>query len=201
MAVETVTTTITYQQDINAPVTMKAFRAPLSKGDAKAHTFVIEAMDAGEEYDLTGSTVTAAFVNNTGATISFGGTAVGNKASVTLPNSCYNLPGQASLVVRLATNDEIRTILWLRMMVEISETGTIYDPDDEMDVATIQTIVTSAQNAATAATTAADNANSAASHAVRFDTAQSMSAAEQAQARSNIGLTISETASGEIVIS
>jgi len=76
-------------------------------------------------------------------------------------------------------NYETAVVARLKSVADAMEMGT--------DISTILTAATRATEAAEAATAAAADASAAASSAVRYNTAQSLSDAQQAQARGNIG--------------
>lgn len=141
-------------------------------GDNKAHTWRVAIMDGGRPATLTG-TVTGYFIRGDNATVAVGGELSGNVATVTLAQSCYNIEGDMSAVMRLKTSAGLITLAALILPVRQMITDTIVDPENiipSLDdlLAQIEHMEesTAAANAATtAANAAASNANAKASAA------------------------------------
>lgn len=167
----------------------------------QAHTFVIHCTQAGEDVTLSG-TVTANFIRPDNETVVMSGSIVDGAAEVDLAQSCYTQTGRFVFTI-FVTLDEVKTAVYsLTGNVKQTTTDTIVDPGNVIpDIADIVAEYAAMQQAVTDANTAADNANAAASHAVRYDTAQTLTDAQKAQARSNIGIAFADSGNGAIVIS
>ena len=75
----------------------------IGNGDAGADRFGVRVFRNGEAVSLTGVSCKAVFTNASGANISLtdAGAVSGNEAYVTLPGSCYEVPGNFTLSIRL----------------------------------------------------------------------------------------------------
>lgn len=179
----------------------EALAGTLYGGEALAHKFVVGATQDGAAVALTG-TVTAHFLRKADdAEVYLQGEIVDGAASVTLAQSCYTQPGRFELTVFVTANGTNMAVYSCSGNVRNTSAGTIIDPGtvipsvddiiakfDEMDAA-----VDAADAATSAATSAAEAANAAAEAAstagdskfVRYDAAQTLTTAQQAQARAN----------------
>lgn len=135
-------------------------------GDSNAHTWRVTILDDGKPATLTG-TVTGYFIRGDDATVAVAGKLNGNVATVTLAQSCYNVEGNMSAVMRLKTGSGLLTLGALILPVRRMLTDTLVDPeniipslDDLLAQIELMEQGTAAANAAaTKANTAASNAD------------------------------------------
>ena len=75
----------------------------IGKGDAGANRFGVRVFRNGKEESLTGVSCKGVFINSEGTKIQLNsaGTVSGNIAYITLPDSCYEVPGRFTLSIRL----------------------------------------------------------------------------------------------------
>lgn len=127
--------------------------------ESSAHTFIIAGERDGAAVAFTGS-VSATFLNANDAVVPLTGSIVDGAAVVTLSNACYALSGRFTLTIDVNG----ATVYECNSRIKRRSSGTAYDPDDELSVATLNAEIaemrtaTAAANAA--ATTATDAANS-----------------------------------------
>lgn len=165
----------------------------------KGHKFIVSCMSGGELETLTG-TVTARFMRANNTTILIAGndyTGIADgKAVVTLPQDCYNVPGRFQMAIFLSDSGTTNCIYACVGSVQRTQEGTLIDSGDAVPTLTeLLAQIDACEQATTNATTAASAANAAAESAstagdskfIRYDTAQSLTANQQAQARANIG--------------
>lgn len=148
-------------------------------GDHKANRVGAFVMQDGIPYPLGGSCGGTA-IRADGSTVPLTGTIAGNIASVELDNACYQVEGQITIFVKWASGSLETTLICYVGTVRITETGTVIQPSTPVpDLAQLMASIAAMQEATEAA-------NAAASKAVRYDTAQSLTGAQMAQARENI---------------
>lgn len=87
----------------------------LGKDDAGANRFGVRVFRNGVAESLSGSSCKAVFTNAEGTKIALdsAGTVSGNEAYVTLPDSCYEVPGRFTLAIRLeggSVKDTVRIV-------------------------------------------------------------------------------------------
>lgn len=181
---------------LETPTPKMYLAAPLAYDDTKAHAMRVTVQNEdGTAADMTGIGVTATMKldgNNT-TVEGITGTVSGNVCQVILPAACYAVPGYYVFNMNLTKSGGYnRTVLWVEGIVEKNTSGTIIDPGTA--VTNYSTVIANANAAASAANAAAESANSAASSAtavvnssVRYDTTQSLTAAQKKRARTNIG--------------
>lgn len=104
--------------------------APLiGEGDNSANRFGIEVFRNGVEENLTGSTCAGYFIRANGDTVIIsGGTVTGNKAYVTLPQSCYVYEGRFTLAIKLTGGGVTGTMRIIDGCVANTTTSAIVDP-------------------------------------------------------------------------
>lgn len=156
--------------------------------EAKAHTFRIRGVDAdGEALPLSG-TVLAKILRADNVTIDVSGSVSSGVVSVTLVGDCYHVPGRFSIVVYLSDGTTTVAIYAAVGNVYRGTSGTELDSGTTVpSLAQLEGAYNSAVAAAANANSAATAALAAAEHAVRYDVAQSLTAAQKAQARQNDG--------------
>lgn len=117
----------------------------------------------------------------------FSGTIDGNRVSVTLPETAMVLSGRITLAIRVINGEEKTVVLGATAMVRRTSSESAYDPDAVIPTWD-QVLVKIGQmdDAAQACNEAAQAAQAVVSSSVRYDTAQTLTATQQAQARENI---------------
>lgn len=126
-------------------------------GEQGAHTFIITATRGGEPFLLSGA-VSGVFLNPNDAGIALTGSIVDGAAVLTLSNTCYALTGRFTLTI----NVQGATIYECRSRVRKRSSATAYDPDDELNVATLSAEIAAMRAATAAASAAAQDASTAA---------------------------------------
>lgn len=176
--------------NIDGGVKHEDLRRLFAEADALAHTFKFNVVSDGTPQSLTGHTVVGYFMAN-GETIVISGSVSGNVATLVLPAACYAHVGGFQLIVRLVSGSTKTSIFWGSGYITNSTTETVIDPGSVVpDLDDVLAMIDEVDAATAAATAAADDANAAASKSIRYDTAQSLTTAQQAQAKSNIGLDV-----------
>ena len=104
---------------------------PLYQLENGGHTFEITCLMDGEAAAVSG-TVSARFLRADEETVYFTGTLTGNVASITLPQSCYNVNGRFGLVVFIAGNDVTSAVYAVAGSVYRSTSDHIIDPTEEI---------------------------------------------------------------------
>lgn len=185
---------VNHARKLSTPTRKVQMAEPLAYSNTLAHSFRFTAFtDDDEEADLTGAGVVGNFLKADGDTITpITGTASGNVAEVILPESCYLTPGRFKFTMDITEGSTTRTAMWIEGIVEKNISGTIIDPGTPVGnisqaIGRANDAANDANRAASDANAAASAANAAASQAVRYDEAQSLTAAQQTQARGNIG--------------
>lgn len=103
----------------------------LSEGDIGANRFGVRLFRGGSPVDISGATCIGYFIRyGSGETviISDGGAATGNEAFITLPESCYAVSGQFTLVIKIVGTDETSAMRIVDGTVIDSLMGGIIDP-------------------------------------------------------------------------
>lgn len=151
-------------------------------GESKAHKFIISAIRGGQAVELTGN-VSARFIRSNDTTILLSegyAELVNGEAVVTLHQDCYNVPGRFQLSIFATADDEAICVYSGVGVVQRSTSGEMIDSGDV--VPSLEELLEQIDECRDAAA----DARAAASSAVRYDTAQSLTAAQMAQARENI---------------
>ncbi|MGN0763023.1 MAG: hypothetical protein ACI4MK_06530, partial [Aristaeellaceae bacterium] len=120
---------LSFACDLERGVERTLIRPALLTGDRQAHTFRLTVTRSGVNADITGASVSAYFVRGDGVTVPITGSVEGSAALVTLPESCYRVPGRFQLVVKLSTGDGISTVFWGDGAVAASSTDAILDEE------------------------------------------------------------------------
>jgi len=183
--------------DLAMPPQQRPIPHQFAMGDNNAYTITALLCDSrNPEAELLDGTVGGELVRPDGVTVALagekgnavrqvnlaaGGLCNATPCSVTLPQACFAVPGRVTLTIKLTDGTTITQALSVSAVVVRTSTDEAVDPGEVIpDLAAIQA-------AAAEATAAAADARSAASSAVRYDTAQTLTTAQQAQARENIG--------------
>ena len=104
---------------------------PLYQLENGGHTFEITCLMDGAAAEVSG-TVSARFLRADETTVYFTGTLSGNVASITLPQSCYNVNGRFGMVIFIAGNDITTAVYAVAGSVYRSTSDTIIDPTEEI---------------------------------------------------------------------
>ena len=159
------------RQDILEPVKVRYLDGVVFAADDKGNLVGVELYRGGVAVTLSGS-CTGYCVLSSGVTIPVAGTILDNKAYIVLPDSAYTTPGTINIILKIAYDNTVTTVAAI--------VATVFGIGDVVTQPSTQTIAEwTAQINATI--TLLQNT------AVRFDTTQSLTAAQKAQARSNIG--------------
>lgn len=118
--------------DIDSGLIPKPQRSVLKQGDAYANRIIAEIRRGREPVDITGVTVTGAFVRPAdGAVIELAGEAAGNEAAILLDDTCYAVSGAYEANVQLTQGSTKRTILTVTGYVEAKGSGAAAEPEHE----------------------------------------------------------------------
>ena len=149
--------------DLDAPIVPEGLRGDLFATEDGAHQFIISATRGGEAVTLDGQAV-ATFIRADGGTEQITGGINGGAAVVTLPQSCYAVPGRFALTVYNEGLDGSRTAVYACVGTVVNTTTkTIIDPGSVVpDVNQIVAEYTAMQAAVDAANAAAAAGNGAA---------------------------------------
>lgn len=177
--------TINRTVSLDAPITPETlFGAEFTK-EQNAHTWVIRCTRGGEALTLTGS-VTARILQADGSSAVLNGSIENGAAVLTLPKACYGIPGRFTLAIYNTvtgeTEAETVTACIYACTGSILQTASAetYDPTSMVpDAETLQGYIDDLQDAL-------DDATEQATHSVQY-TEQTLTTAQQAQARANIG--------------
>lgn len=164
---------LSFACDLERGVERTLIRPALLTGDSQAHTFRLTVKRGGGDADIAGASVAAYFVRADGVTVPITGSVDGSVALVTLPESCYRVPGRFQLVVKLGTDSGVATVFWGDGAVAASSTDAILDEEDVIpsleevlaQIAAAEAAADAATSSAAAADTAAASANGAAASA------------------------------------
>ena len=166
-------------------------------GDNSAHTWQVEVYNNGQPVNIEDGDITGYFLRPDGETVVMDGGGYDNIAMVSLPPEVYAYQGIVKAGMRL-TYTYGRSVTLDAMLLNILPTydsGVYVDPGDAIPTIADLLAQISAMQTATAA------ANAAATKAVRYDSAQSLTATQKAQALSNLGLTAVDDGEGNITFS
>lgn len=176
--------------DLAMPPAMRPIPHQFVMGDNNAYTFTALLCDSrNPDAGLMAGTVSGELMRPDGETVALtgtkgiavrqvnldaGGMCNATPCSVTLPQACFAYPGRVTLVIKLTDGTTVTQALAVSAVVVRTSTDVVVDPGEIVpDVAALQA--------------AAAEALSAASGSVRYDAAQSLTEAQKAQARLNIG--------------
>ena len=151
----------------------------LAQNNNKAHRVGAIVTQGGEPLPLGGNCSGTAILAD-GSTVPLTGAVSGNEAYVELNSTCYTVEGTIIVSVTWISGQLQTTLLWAVGTVKITNTGTVIQPGDPIpNLEQLMAQITAMQEATAAA-------NAAATKSVRYDTAQSLTGAQKAQARQNI---------------
>lgn len=155
----------------------------IGTGDSNANRFGVRVFRGKDAVDLSGVSCQGYFRNSNGENIALTsyGTVEGNKAFVTLPQACYNYEGNFTLAIKLVGGGITGTMRIIDGMVDNTNTGSAVAPTGSVptyqEILALYAEMEEATEAAEAVVT----------KSVRYDTSQSLTDAQKAQARTNIG--------------
>ena len=168
-----------------APVVIDQLPGNAFTEEVMAHTFRITGEGpGGEALQLSGS-VMGKLIRADGVTIDVDGSVQSGAAELTLVADCYNVPGPFFLTIYLSSSSGSVAIYAAMGNIHRGTTGT--ELDSGTTVPTLQQLADAYQGALTVL-----------NKAVLFANSQSLTAAQKAQARANIGLTATDDGSGNI---
>lgn len=164
-------------QDLKEPVRVRYIDGSLFSADNRGNLVGVIVTDNGSPATLSGSVLGYCIIAN-GLSIPVSGTVSGNRASIVLPDSAYAAPGLINIIIKLVDSNTTTTlaaivsnVIGLGDVVESPSQATI----DQWE-AQINATITALQNGA-----------------VRYDTSQSLTAAQKTRARDNIGANTTAT--------
>lgn len=175
--------------DLSKVQKVDQLEGPLYQLESGGHTFNITCLMDGAAASVSG-TASARFLRADEQTVVVSGTVSGNVVSITLPQSCYTANGRFGMVVFVSGSDVTTAVYAVAGSVYRSTSDTIVDPGSV--IPSLEELLAQIERCE-AATTAAE---AAATKSVRYDTAQTLTDAQQEQARANIGIdiaTVTET--------
>ena len=118
-----------YKTDISKPIRPTILRELFVTGNQLAHRFDVTLSNGTSTLLLDGATVEARFVRADGATVNFSGSFSDNKATVTLPASCYVVPGRFTLDIRVLHGESITSVFFAEGSLVASATAdAVADP-------------------------------------------------------------------------
>lgn len=175
-------------------VTVTGLYGLVYQGDANAHQWQVTVMDGGEPADLSAGTVAAYFLRPDKSTVVIEGTVSENVCTFTLTQEVYAKPGMVAGGVRYAVSGSA-TITLANKLFEVApnyDSGTYIDPGQEIpSIADLLDAIEDMEEATAAA-------EAAATKSVRYDSAQSLTSTQKAQAIANLGLTAVDDGEGNI---
>lgn len=117
--------------DLDAVQKVDQLEGPLYQLEESGHTFEITCMSGGTAAAVSGA-VSGRFLRADETTVYFTGTLSGNVASITLPQSCYNVNGRFGFVVFVSGSNVTSAIYAVAGNVYRSTSETIIDPTGEI---------------------------------------------------------------------
>ena len=186
--------------DLSKPSRDMAFDAGyLYRNDNQAHVWEVEVTRDGAAASLSGYGARGYFIRPDGSTIAVAGSVSGNTARVTLNNSCYAQRGVLKGALRLEKTGEVITISAMVARVDLASTENIVintetEPDVTALLAELDAAIEAAQDIIDDVGGAIEN------KAVIYTGAQSLTDAQKATARGNIGAASIEIEGSALVI-
>lgn len=116
-----------YNQDLSAPVQVQYIHGNVFSQDNNGNLIGVVVYQDGQPATLSGS-VSASVIRADGATVAVTGALSGNRASVTLPQACYAVPGVLSVVIKLTDGTTVTTLCAVVANVYQSATDAVVDP-------------------------------------------------------------------------
>lgn len=120
----------------------------LSEGDRAANKFVARVFNKKVPYDLTGCSVIGYFIRSNETTVLVPGTASGNQVTVSLPESCYAVPGNFTMALKVYGTGYTDTLWIIDGTVSDTYVGSIVDPGNVIpDISTLESMIQEAEAA------------------------------------------------------
>ena len=161
--------------ELTEPVKVQYLKGNVFNQDSLGNLIGVEVYKDGDAVSLSGS-VTGYCVLADGSTVPVSGVRSGNKASITLLQACYAIPGPISIVVKLTDENTITTLGCI--------VGTVYQSKTDNMVTPSSTVI---EDWAQQISETLQQCLDATEGTVKYSEAQSLTDAQKAQARSNIG--------------
>lgn len=154
-------------------------------GDKLAHEYVLSVYNGGEEYSTGGGSAVLYLTRYDREVVMVTGTLSGNTITFTFPQEAYAIPGPMACRACYTKGGATVTLAhrWFRVL-DPGETGGTIDPGEA--IPDLNDLIAMVQNM---------------EYAVRYDSDQGLTSAQQAQARANIGFTVTDDGDGNITIS
>lgn len=115
-------------QDLKKPVRIQYLSGNLFSQDNMGNLIGVNVTDDGAPATLGGS-VSANVIRADGATVAVdSGVLSGNRASVTLPQAAYAVPGVITVVIKITSGTDVTTLAAVVTTVYRSSTDTVVDP-------------------------------------------------------------------------
>lgn len=177
------------QNDIASMIPVVQLYGAIYKGERNAHKFVITVTRNGEAVALTGS-VTGKVLRADNVAVALIGSIEDGKATVTLTDECYAVPGRFKLSIFVTDAGETETVCVYAAVgtTDRTESSTIIDGGE-----IIPSITDLIAEIEAAVATIPPDYSTLTNGVVRHDIAQSLTDAQKAQARANIGAVIDST--------
>lgn len=160
-----------FDQDLKKPVTVHNLCGNFFNADNKGNLIGVRVFDDGTPVNLTGNAVGYCILAN-GASVPVTGSISENRLWIIMPDTAYAVPGAINIILKNVNGTDIATLAAVVSSV-IGIGGVITDPSQQtIDAWTdqINSTISALQNGA-----------------VRYDTTQSLTAAQKTQARNNMG--------------
>ena len=119
-----------YRVDLCKPVHLIQMDVPFFKGDKNAHRFHVTLERNGCAIDACEISATGYMVRADKQTVIWDAQVNGCDIYLTMPASCYAVPGRFRLLLRVTSGDTVETALWVEGSIRESATDIIVDPDN-----------------------------------------------------------------------
>jgi hypothetical protein len=121
----------------------------IGEGDANANRFGFRCLRNGQPVSLIGSAVVGHFIHADRNTVELTGEIDGDKAFVTLPDTCYAVEGKFTLAIKLSGGGVTGTIRMVDGTVVNTTEGAVIDPGEVIpDLTDYLAVVEDAEEAA-----------------------------------------------------
>lgn len=171
-----------FDQDLKKPVAVHNLCGNFFNADNKGNLVGVRVFDDGTPVNLTGNAVGYCILAN-GASVPVTGSISGNRLWIIMPDTAYAVPGTINIILKNTNITEATTLAAVVSSV-VGIGGVVADPTQQtIDAwtAQINATITALRNGV-----------------VRYDTEQSLTAAQKTQARNNMGAnTLAVLVSGE----
>ena len=121
----------------------------ICEGDDSGNRYGMRLLRGGEVVDVSGCTVTGYFIRADQTSVIIGGSVSDNVAYVTLPKSCYVVPGNYSLAIKLTGGNATETMRIIDGTVLDTIVGSVVDPGSIVpDLSALMAVIERAEAAA-----------------------------------------------------